>query len=320
MSALLLFLLGLSAKHSVSPNSPSPHFDSESGTRPHLYYWKEQLHTQFETRFTRLLKPSAFPRQTSLTSSKQSTLTSSSPSLSTMPATPIPRRGPQNAFTRRLAKIGNWELTSLFSRPYTNPNPRKVLVNCHVPPEAYTTAPKLPLWSKQVKGEDGKVRKVKQGLGTKEVPAPGWTFQTNQVLTSKYNIVTFLPRNLLEQFRRVANIFFLGKFNFPSSRCRFRRALEGKGRCLYATMDQDMLHVKEVHSDCLGGKPSRDRQPPLAQFINLHNSFPENSSRHSTILPSFHYRQPWSLCTSPNRRALHYRPQRWIRRFETTSK
>ena len=125
-----------------------------------------------------------------------------------MPATPIPRRGPQNAFTRRLAKLSDWELTSLFSRPYTNPYPRKVLVNVHVPPEAYTTAPKLPLWSTTVERDDGKRVKVKQGLGTKDVPAPGWTFQTNQVLTSKYNIVTFLPRNLLEQFRRVANIFF----------------------------------------------------------------------------------------------------------------
>ncbi|GAA5931924.1 uncharacterized protein JCM15063_001604 [Sporobolomyces koalae] len=126
-----------------------------------------------------------------------------------MPATPIPRRGPQNAFTRRLAKIGDWELTSIFSRPYSNPYPRKVLVNVHVPSEATTTAPKVKLWSKQVTKEDGSVVKVPQGLGTKEVPAPGWTFQTNQVLTSKYNIVTFLPRNLLEQFRRVANIFFL---------------------------------------------------------------------------------------------------------------
>ncbi|KAG5337166.1 hypothetical protein C0989_010433 [Termitomyces sp. Mn162] len=34
-------------------------------------------------------------------------------------------------------------------------------------------------------------------------------YSTNQVLTSKYTIITFLPRNLLEQFRRVANIFFL---------------------------------------------------------------------------------------------------------------
>ncbi|KAK0212024.1 phospholipid-translocating ATPase [Armillaria fumosa] len=34
-------------------------------------------------------------------------------------------------------------------------------------------------------------------------------YTSNQVITSKYNVVTFLPRNLLEQFRRVANIFFL---------------------------------------------------------------------------------------------------------------
>ncbi|KAK0211297.1 phospholipid-translocating ATPase [Desarmillaria ectypa] len=35
-------------------------------------------------------------------------------------------------------------------------------------------------------------------------------YASNQVITSKYNVVTFLPRNLLEQFRRVANVFFLG--------------------------------------------------------------------------------------------------------------
>ncbi|KAJ7068197.1 phospholipid-translocating ATPase [Mycena amicta] len=34
-------------------------------------------------------------------------------------------------------------------------------------------------------------------------------YPSNQVITSKYTIITFLPRNLLEQFRRVANIFFL---------------------------------------------------------------------------------------------------------------
>ncbi|KAK2466652.1 hypothetical protein APHAL10511_000910 [Amanita phalloides] len=35
-------------------------------------------------------------------------------------------------------------------------------------------------------------------------------YATNQVITSKYTIITFLPRNLLEQFRRIANVFFLG--------------------------------------------------------------------------------------------------------------
>ncbi|KAH6908304.1 phospholipid-translocating ATPase [Coprinopsis sp. MPI-PUGE-AT-0042] len=34
-------------------------------------------------------------------------------------------------------------------------------------------------------------------------------YATNQVITSKYTVLTFLPRNLLEQFRRIANIFFL---------------------------------------------------------------------------------------------------------------
>ncbi|THH16144.1 hypothetical protein EW146_g4435 [Bondarzewia mesenterica] len=33
-------------------------------------------------------------------------------------------------------------------------------------------------------------------------------YHTNQVITSKYTILTFIPRNLLEQFRRIANIFF----------------------------------------------------------------------------------------------------------------
>ena len=31
-------------------------------------------------------------------------------------------------------------------------------------------------------------------------------YATNQVITSKYTILTFLPRNLLEQFRRIANV------------------------------------------------------------------------------------------------------------------
>ncbi|KAK7015491.1 hypothetical protein VNI00_019121 [Paramarasmius palmivorus] len=35
-------------------------------------------------------------------------------------------------------------------------------------------------------------------------------YTTNQVITSKYTVITFLPRNLLEQFRRVANVFFAG--------------------------------------------------------------------------------------------------------------
>jgi phospholipid-translocating ATPase len=38
---------------------------------------------------------------------------------------------------------------------------------------------------------------------------PEHHYYTNQIVTSKYTVFTYLPRNLLEQFRRVANCFFL---------------------------------------------------------------------------------------------------------------
>ncbi|TFL07331.1 hypothetical protein BDV98DRAFT_599642 [Pterulicium gracile] len=35
------------------------------------------------------------------------------------------------------------------------------------------------------------------------------TYASNQIISSRYSLITFLPRNLLEQFRRIANVFFL---------------------------------------------------------------------------------------------------------------
>lgn len=35
------------------------------------------------------------------------------------------------------------------------------------------------------------------------------TIQSNCIMTSKYNIITFLPVNLFEQFQEVANTYFL---------------------------------------------------------------------------------------------------------------
>ena len=32
--------------------------------------------------------------------------------------------------------------------------------------------------------------------------------QTNRITTTRYNILTFIPKNLFEQFRRIANIYF----------------------------------------------------------------------------------------------------------------
>lgn len=130
---------------------------------------------------------------------------------------PIPKRGATNRFTKALAKLNDWNLLSMFDVKRGRPTPRTVLVNLPVPHQAMTTEPKfkIPGWTRteQVEQADGTfaTRKVARGFGSKAVPAPGWSFESNQVLTSKYNIITFLPRNLLEQFRRIANIFFLGK-------------------------------------------------------------------------------------------------------------
>src|ERR1700733_10742326 len=38
---------------------------------------------------------------------------------------------------------------------------------------------------------------------------PKQKYVSNKVITSKYNIFTFIPKNLYEQFRRIANFFFL---------------------------------------------------------------------------------------------------------------
>lgn len=63
------------------------------------------------------------------------------------------------------------------------------------------------------------------GIMTKQAPAPFRTIDIirdgvtpgqeqstmadNSVVTSKYNAVTFIPRSLFEQFRRIANVYFL---------------------------------------------------------------------------------------------------------------
>ncbi len=38
---------------------------------------------------------------------------------------------------------------------------------------------------------------------------PNYGYKANQIKTTKYNVFTFLPKNLYEQFHRLANIYFL---------------------------------------------------------------------------------------------------------------
>ncbi|KAI0374619.1 phospholipid-translocating P-type ATPase [Pilatotrama ljubarskyi] len=79
-------------------------------------------------------------------------------------------------------KLADFNVESLFSKRREPGPPRTVFVNEPLPDDYY----------------DHKRRVKKEHV-----------YCSNQVITSKYTIVTFIPRNLLEQFRRIANIFFL---------------------------------------------------------------------------------------------------------------
>ncbi|TFK36370.1 phospholipid-translocating ATPase [Crucibulum laeve] len=89
---------------------------------------------------------------------------------------------PSAGFAGWYARIAAFNVEDLFSRKREPGPPRTVYVNEGVPEEYY----------------DHKHRVKKERIYT-----------SNQVITSKYTVFTFLPRNLLEQFRRIANMFFL---------------------------------------------------------------------------------------------------------------
>lgn len=42
-----------------------------------------------------------------------------------------------------------------------------------------------------------------------ELYSPVPEYSSNGITTSKYTIINFIPKNLFEQFRRIANIYFL---------------------------------------------------------------------------------------------------------------
>jgi phospholipid-translocating ATPase len=78
--------------------------------------------------------------------------------------------------------IANLSPSKLFGRGVGLGKPRSIYINTPLPEEFFD----------------------KKGRITKDS-----RYTSNQNVTSKYTILTFLPRNLFEQFRRVANIFFL---------------------------------------------------------------------------------------------------------------
>ncbi|EMD38048.1 hypothetical protein CERSUDRAFT_113198 [Gelatoporia subvermispora B] len=92
--------------------------------------------------------------------------------------------GNRSKFASWYDKINKYtDIETLFSRKREPGPPRVVYVNQPLPEDYY----------------DQKQRIKKEHI-----------YHSNQVITSKYTIITFVPRNLLEQFRRIANIFFLG--------------------------------------------------------------------------------------------------------------
>ena len=84
-----------------------------------------------------------------------------------------------SCITHGYAKLADFNVENLFVKKNEPGPPRTVYVNQDLPHDYLDTK--------------GRVR-------------PEHVYFTNQVITSKYTIITFLPRNLLEQFRRIANV------------------------------------------------------------------------------------------------------------------
>lgn len=77
-------------------------------------------------------------------------------------------------------RVAAFNIESLFVKKREPGPPRTVYVNEDLPQDYFDVK--------------GKVKKEN-------------VYNSNQVVTSKYTFVTFLPRNLFEQYRRIANVY-----------------------------------------------------------------------------------------------------------------
>jgi phospholipid-translocating ATPase len=89
----------------------------------------------------------------------------------------MPKRTGFTAWYDRL--ISSFSIEDLFIRKRPPGPPRTIYINEPLPESYY----------------DKKHRVLKEHQ-----------YHSNQVITSKYTLITFLPRNLLEQYRRLANV------------------------------------------------------------------------------------------------------------------
>lgn len=100
--------------------------------------------------------------------------------------------------------MNDFSLLALLEPKRPPPVPRVVYVGLPIPDEAWAPTKR---GQKQLKDGHTPPDQIERKVGKQADKA--WQYPNNQVLTSKYNVITFLPKNLLEQFRRVANVFFL---------------------------------------------------------------------------------------------------------------
>lgn len=91
----------------------------------------------------------------------------------------LPSTKRASGLSRWYARLAAFNVEDLFNRKREPGPPRTIFVNQDLPQEYYDHRSKI----------------KKEAIYT-----------SNQVITSKYTIVTFVPRNLLEQFRRIANM------------------------------------------------------------------------------------------------------------------
>lgn len=92
---------------------------------------------------------------------------------------PPRKKGQPSKLAAWYNEVASFDVAQLFAKKHEPGPPRTVFVNEPLPDDYY----------------DHKHRVHNDK-----------TFTANQVITSKYTVFTFLPRNLLEQFRRVANV------------------------------------------------------------------------------------------------------------------
>lgn len=71
---------------------------------------------------------------------------------------------------------------------------------------------KILFWKKSETENNPKVRVVVPNHTVPDIPGglhPNENYPNNRIRTTKYTIISFLPRNLFEQFHRFANLYFI---------------------------------------------------------------------------------------------------------------